>query len=619
MMMNLQELVGFLGAMIIDYEQKYDVVVDRSEFDGDIVVPQHLRKSGGGFLNHRVSGGLLGSLTRSRTLLTMSGGGPTGAGMVHGSVPDLSRSSITSGIGSSMGTGSGKGSLGGTPLLEESSDYKLKEAASGSESALDMDPALVLGSNQKITKSRGKKLYGAKSTNYLLGDDEVQLRRDSEDYYRGRQSASSGGGGGGDGFEVEGHQQQQPSQLLKSFQSRNLSLDRPTWNGGSSPPPPPSRASSTAMLQHHHHFSSSSVGGPHFHHAQGHNHYHYDPTRYQSDHSSQHHQHTKQNHHHISQNNSRPSMKSGSTNSISIMSVNNKSNGTSTHHTPSTHAPPSSSTYSTSVRRWDEGRSSLSRRPNTLVVAQQKAMSASTTSLNSLGSSSRRSSLSSGKSSSARAKHQLELQKMKEFNSYAAIGSLDRKKLAAAQKAKRKSAHATDDGTLMTMTLDRPRSHVNNTGGGGDKIKSHSSDVVAIRTSSQSAQGEHKVQIELSNGGGSGIEGGGHGAYKIPRPAMERSLSEQQRLDVEQRFGHNDMGIEIVDKPRGGGGGTRIVLRSFGGSRSDAQVLFCESSSDGDFVAVDFVDDGEEEEGEEATQCYRDPDERNLGFNDSAA
>lgn len=606
--------------MIDDYEHKFDVVVDRSEFEGEIVVPQHLRKSGGGFLNNRISGsGLLGSLTRSKTLLNMGGGSVgSGSSLVLGSVPDLSRSSVSS--GTMVSSTGGHSTTIGSALLEESSDYKLKEsAASGSDLALDMDPVMLtaMGSNQRITKSRGKKLSAAKSTNYLLSDDGVQLRRNSEDYYRGRQS--TGSGGGGDGFEADA----QPSQLLKSFQSRNLSMDRPSWDGASGgfvPPPPPSRASSTVQLHLHQNNSNTP-----YYQVQSHNHYHYDPTRYQqSNHSS----HMKQ----IAPSN-RPYIRSGSTNAISIMSVNNPSIDTFTTQphttTTTTHAPGSSNNKSPTVRRWDEGRSSLSRRPNTFMQGLTNR-SMSTNSLASIGSQkSSSSSRTGGGKSSSRARHQLELQRMKEFNSYAALGSLDRKQMGAAKTAKHRNGGG-DRAPATTMTLDRPRSHVNNnnnskhTGGGdgnGEKVNSASSEVVAIRTLPVD-----KNQVErLSNGNRpqTSIIEGGHGEgglYTIPRPAMERSLSEQprweQQKEQKQNYHQNDMGIEIVDKRCAG---QRILLRTFDSSSSDAQVLFCESSVDGEFVTVDFPDDGEEQEGEGEAVTRRLRRNSSIGFNDSAA
>lgn len=157
------------------------------------------------------------------------------------------------------------------------------------------------------------------------------------------------------------------------------------------------------------------------------------------------------------------------------------------------------------------------------------------------------------------------------------------------------------------MTLDRrPTSHVNNNnnttaagGGGGDS--NNSSEVVKIRTPA-----EDKNQIES-------IEVGRGGLYKIPRPVMERTLSEQQREEIEQQLSRTDTGIEIVDKSRAGG--QRIVLRSFGSS-NDAQILFCESSNDGEVVALSF---GEEDEERGTHIEGQDPDLRSLGVNDSAA
>lgn len=604
----VQELVLFLSEMIDDYEQKYDIVVDRAEFEGEIVVPQHLRKSGGsgggGGRNNRMSSGILGSLTRSRTLISMSGsqGNVT---TVHGSVPDLSRSSVLTVAGSGKGIS--------TPLLEESSDYKLKESgAGGSESALDVDSLMLMGAGasggggQKITKSRGKKLYAAKSTNYLFDEDGVQLRRDSEEYYKGRQSGGGGGGGGADGLEGE------PSQLMKSFQSRNLSMDR-TWTGraSTSPPPPPSRASSTMLHNHFHstynnnsNSNNTTPSNPHYHqHLVQSNHFHYDPTRYQNTTMSLNHN-----------NNNRYS--GGSANSISIMSVNNSNNGqrssnggsmiggtssptttsSATAHTNNNH---NTSHYSPNVRRWDEGRSSLSRRP----FGGLTSRSVSTNSLSSIGSTASKTDKSSTGKGALRAKQQLELQKMKAFNSYAAIGSLDRK---VKNKNVRQSSNAT-----ATMTLDRSSLVNNNTtrtgdgGGGGSNGTGSRSEVVAIRTSIQG----NKIE---------GSEGGPRESYKIPRPIVERTLSEDQNGPNEvQEYRQQqlrmatDMGIDIVQHPHlilgNESGGQKIVLRTFGGS---ADVLFCESSSDGHFAAVDF-----NEEDVNDDDC----DGKSLGVNDSAA
>lgn len=78
--------------MVVAYEQKYGPVENRSELDGDIVVPSHLRNVS--LINSRpiraIHTGLFGSLSRSRTFLTLS---KNTSHTYHGSVPDLSRNS----------------------------------------------------------------------------------------------------------------------------------------------------------------------------------------------------------------------------------------------------------------------------------------------------------------------------------------------------------------------------------------------------------------------------------------------------------------------------------------------------------------------------------------------
>lgn len=75
--------------MIDAYEQKHGPVDDRSIFDGEIIVPPHLRNLSLTSLRaHRLHGSLFGSLSRSRTFLNI----PQNARhTLHGSVPDLSR------------------------------------------------------------------------------------------------------------------------------------------------------------------------------------------------------------------------------------------------------------------------------------------------------------------------------------------------------------------------------------------------------------------------------------------------------------------------------------------------------------------------------------------------
>lgn len=72
--------------MVDAYEMKHGNVEDRSEFDGEYVVPQHMRNS---FALPRMHGGLLGSLSRSRTFLSIPNNHRNG---IHSSVPDLSTS-----------------------------------------------------------------------------------------------------------------------------------------------------------------------------------------------------------------------------------------------------------------------------------------------------------------------------------------------------------------------------------------------------------------------------------------------------------------------------------------------------------------------------------------------
>lgn len=77
--------------MVDEFERKHGPVVDRSEFDGEFVVPPHLKNLAHMFSAKpmRLQGGLLGSLSRSRTFLTLQ---VNSRDYLHSSVPDLSRS-----------------------------------------------------------------------------------------------------------------------------------------------------------------------------------------------------------------------------------------------------------------------------------------------------------------------------------------------------------------------------------------------------------------------------------------------------------------------------------------------------------------------------------------------
>lgn len=86
---NFQKINSLISDMVDAYERKHGIVEDRSIFDGEIVVPPHLRNMTLSSRPMRLHGGLLGSLSRSRTFLTL----PTNSReSLHSSVPDLSRS-----------------------------------------------------------------------------------------------------------------------------------------------------------------------------------------------------------------------------------------------------------------------------------------------------------------------------------------------------------------------------------------------------------------------------------------------------------------------------------------------------------------------------------------------
>lgn len=71
--------------MIDDHEAVYGKVADRSIFDGDFVVPQHLRNAN---FQRQSLIMFLGTMPRSRTFLALTKDSGKG---YHGSVPDLTR------------------------------------------------------------------------------------------------------------------------------------------------------------------------------------------------------------------------------------------------------------------------------------------------------------------------------------------------------------------------------------------------------------------------------------------------------------------------------------------------------------------------------------------------
>ena len=78
--------------MVDEYERKYGPV-DRSEFDGEFVVPPELRNRSNTLNSRslRLHGGLL-SISRSRTFLSLPVHNNSRNNSIHSSVPDLSRS-----------------------------------------------------------------------------------------------------------------------------------------------------------------------------------------------------------------------------------------------------------------------------------------------------------------------------------------------------------------------------------------------------------------------------------------------------------------------------------------------------------------------------------------------
>uniref|UniRef100_A0A1B0GI43 Putative serine/threonine-protein kinase 10 isoform x3 n=1 Tax=Lutzomyia longipalpis TaxID=7200 RepID=A0A1B0GI43_LUTLO len=160
-----QKLNISLSAMIDEYEKKHNVVTDRAEFDGDIVVPAHLRNNT--LLNSRpmrLHGGILGSLTRSRTLLSLS---HSSRDSMHGSVPDLSRS------------------VPNTPhishqklSLANSVDSVLEESSTDAVAATSGSQTLPVKKKPPPPVARGQSVATSK---YVFTNEGVQLRRASSE------------------------------------------------------------------------------------------------------------------------------------------------------------------------------------------------------------------------------------------------------------------------------------------------------------------------------------------------------------------------------------------------------------------------------------------------------
>ncbi|XP_059607507.1 serine/threonine-protein kinase 10 isoform X2 [Phlebotomus argentipes] len=150
-----QKCINSLSAMIDEYEKKHNVQTDRKEFDGDIVVPPHLRHNT--MFNSRpmrLHGGLLGSLTRSRTLLSLS---HSARDSMHGSVPDLSRS------------------VPNTPQISQ----KLT-LANSVDSVLEESSTDTINGSQTLPVKK-KPPLAPSTSKYVFTSDGVQLRRTSSE------------------------------------------------------------------------------------------------------------------------------------------------------------------------------------------------------------------------------------------------------------------------------------------------------------------------------------------------------------------------------------------------------------------------------------------------------
>lgn len=161
-MENIQRILDESSRQLNEYEHKYGPV-DRSEFDGEFIVPQEVRnrvaQSKGSL---RIHGGLL-TITRSRTFLSLSN---SNRSSIHNSTPDLSRS----------------GSVPNTP----GSNHKLSLTSS-------YDSVLEENENEGmiiIKKDKNKKKKHGQPIQQVFANND-QLRRKSEDYLESRTSTNS--------------------------------------------------------------------------------------------------------------------------------------------------------------------------------------------------------------------------------------------------------------------------------------------------------------------------------------------------------------------------------------------------------------------------------------------
>lgn len=171
-MLALFEWIWIVQRILDDFEQQVDEYErrfgpsDRSEFDGEFIVPAEVRNrmnSSKGSL--RIHGGLL-TISRSRTLLSLSSGGKSS---IHSSTPDLSRSvPNTPGSNHKLSLTSSYDSV-----LEENED----------------DGVMII----KKGKGKDKKKNGKSSVQHIFASNtnSSHMRRKSEDLLESRTSTSS--------------------------------------------------------------------------------------------------------------------------------------------------------------------------------------------------------------------------------------------------------------------------------------------------------------------------------------------------------------------------------------------------------------------------------------------